>query len=597
MRRVLITSILLTITAAVCFAESGKRILTFPEDKSVGVIYIEAPASDPAITYDFVMLEPTNWEYLCQAQGQVTIEGAKRVSLFVNESGLEDLSWITALKPDDLYQLSLPQGAGDKHMPYISGLTGLKSLNLHPTNVTSIGIKSIEGLKNLEYIRVPERMDNSGLAVLAGLKSLKNIYFTNSRVTNSALANLEKLPELQYLSFTGDRQIVDNKGLAHLAQIKKLTHLLIAGKKFTSEALMYVKDIENLEFFQFVEETPTLTDGGLRYLANHQKLETLDLYHCTQITGRGLAYLKDLPSLKKLVINHSKINDEDLANLVGIKSLRHLELPMQITDKGLEYVGRMSGLTNLIASNCLNVSDTGIRSLSNLNNLKVLEIRGNKITDEGVGEITKHNGLVSLYLAGPLITNDGLAKLNSLKSLKKLSLYTENTDISAISRLNQLSDLRQLYIVQIRRGISNLDVSALKNLEILSIGLHVRDKTYFKDADLACLEKLGRLQQISLGPRQFSDSGMKYLTGLKNMQRLNIGGPKLTDEGLQYLKNMTKLSSLAISDGDITSKGLKFLEPLKNISYLNINSAYTFDPNSLMELRKKLPNLRTLQTS
>jgi Leucine Rich Repeat (LRR) protein len=79
----------------------------------------------------------------------------------------------------------------------------------------------------------------------------------------------------------------------------------------------------------------------------------------TEITDKGLEYLKDAKSLTRLHLERTKITDAGLANLAGLESLEYLNL------YGTE------------------VSDAGVQSLAGLKNLKRLYVWQTKVTEEG----------------------------------------------------------------------------------------------------------------------------------------------------------------------------------------------------------------------
>src|SRR3990172_224039 len=69
------------------------RIIQFPNDKSLGTLYIR----------DLNSHDEDSWEELGEACGNVTVPSSKEVSLQLQ---CDDLSSLKALRPDDLYELS-----------------------------------------------------------------------------------------------------------------------------------------------------------------------------------------------------------------------------------------------------------------------------------------------------------------------------------------------------------------------------------------------------------------------------------------------------------------------------------------------------------
>ena len=135
---------------------SKERILGFPKDRSLGMLKIQDVNTVRQIKdFHHWITKPDwwdfDWEYLCEAQGDVNIPVGKRAGLFItNPAAWRDLSPLKELKPDDLYILSISgcyqdvPRSRDKCMDHLKVLTGLKVLVLNHTNITNIGIQNIE---------------------------------------------------------------------------------------------------------------------------------------------------------------------------------------------------------------------------------------------------------------------------------------------------------------------------------------------------------------------------------------------------------------------------------------------------------------------
>lgn len=115
-------------------AESKERIVHFPEDKSMGMLYVLD--SDKVDTgngnYD-------DWQVLCEATGDITVPAGKALRLnLVKEAG-NDLSPLSLLEPDDLTMLYC-YGVEilDEQLKHISHLTGLQEIYMNDTGMREI---------------------------------------------------------------------------------------------------------------------------------------------------------------------------------------------------------------------------------------------------------------------------------------------------------------------------------------------------------------------------------------------------------------------------------------------------------------------------
>ncbi|MFC1676540.1 redoxin domain-containing protein [Planctomycetota bacterium] len=626
-RTILVTMLFFAVAATICPAKAADkaRVLHFPKDRSIGMLKIQGADTVRRIEDFYHSIGKTDWwnsdwEYLGEAMGDVTIPKGKRLALFVSKAAWRDLSPLSKLDPNDLYMLRLPGSMSesikpdDRCMQHIAGLTGLKVLVLHWTNIGSKGLQHLKNFKKLERLYLPDRTTNKGLSYIAELPSLKGLYFKGNRVTNVGLKYLAKLSSLEELELGGSQHISD-AGLIHLANLPKLRYLLLFGDKFTNQGLTYLKDIPNLRTL-LIGTITQMTDDGMAHVANLSKLERLGFNPMSQqgITDAGLTHLKKRRSLKKLDLSNAHITDAGLAHLSEIKSLEHLDLPWgfvnekgsmtyTITDKGLPYIGQLTKLKHLkfgATGEGGPISDTGLSYLTQLHSLEELTISGKNITDAGMSHISKLTNLKDLSLFGcPQVTNEGLTKLTALKSLRKLNLYETKVTISGLSQLNVLSELVLLDAKSIEQDNSVLNISGLTKLECLTINLNFYRKDGdlahdpIRDEDLACLKKLKNLKFLHISQTKYSmitDTGIAPLRDLINMANLAIGSPYLTDKSLSCLANMKTLNYLTIS-GNFTDEGLGYLEELKALQHLKIYSANNFSPAALKQLKDNLPNL------
>ena len=604
------------------------RIVHFPKDRSVGQLSIRdaGAARELKSWFHWTDIQGPSWEYLCEAQGDVHISPGKQLSLNVNQTAWRDLSWLSRLGPNDLYELGItvlltdPAKPSDECMIHIAHLTGLKSLCLDRTNVTDRGFEYIGNLMSLEYLHMPMQVTDKGMAYVAQLCSLKGLYFgqMGSQVSDAGLRHLAKLSSLQELALWGER--IGDTGLAHLRGLPRLEYLFLYGTHFTDKGCVHLKEIPSLKILSFYEGRCQITGAGLVDVSKIATLESLSLNVTGPITDDGIAHLSKMRSLKKLDIANSQITDRGLGYLSQIKTLETLNLPQRdqhITDVGLAHLGQMPNLKSLSVTEAhyaipaMNpdwYTDKGLAELANCRLLEELNIGSIGITDAGIDHIVKLNNLKKLMLFGcDNVTDAGLAKLTALKSLTNLYVADADISVKGLNNLKPMPYLTKLDVYPIKRNGAVLNISGLTAMEELHLSFEPNSQDSFVDADLKCLMELKRLRWLQIGPCNYTDKGLAYLAGLTNMERLGIGGSGLTDEGLKHLSNMKKLNLLSIvsgfdankggyvSGGNITDGGLRELEGLKLMSFLDIYSDNEFSDAALRRLWKELPNLFTLR--
>ena len=131
----------------------------------------------------------------------------------------------------------------------------------------------------------------------------------------------------------------------------------------------------------------SLTDEFLMHLRNNTNLETLRLGGCFQITDEGAAHLAGLSALKRLNLDDCAITDLALRHVAKLP-LRELYLGncRLITDRGMEVLGAETrDMRNLNLWGCENISDSGLKFLTSMTNLRKLCLEEcTRITDAGL---------------------------------------------------------------------------------------------------------------------------------------------------------------------------------------------------------------------
>jgi hypothetical protein len=465
--------------------EGESRVLHFPVDRSLGKLHVQDTGTIETPTHWWWGLN-TQWQYLAEAKGDVTVPAGKRLGLIVGQDGRTDLSPLAKLGPDDLYMLTT-KGAGDDCMTHISRLTGLKELILQDTGITNEGLRLLNRLKSLERLSfASKQLDDSGMAHIAELKSLKGLRFYSEKVTNDGLSHLSKLTLLEEL-FPSSRGGVDDEGLVHLTKLPALRYLLLAIGDFTENGLVHLKDIPSL-----------------------RKLDV----GCIEFSSEGLAHISRIPGLEDLTISHTVLSNEDLIPLKSMSSLKRLRLQQEwqqmgpdFTDEGLAHLSEVKSLESLLLYYG-NFTDKGLEYLSQLRKLKRLEIPNNTgFTDAGLGHLTKLRLLEELMLRANQFTDAGMVSVAKLTNLKRLRLW-------------------------VKSNITNNGLAYLTNLNKLS---YLRINGDFTDEGLTHVGSLDKLDYLEISG-DFTDAGLHHLEGLKLLTRLKIRSRnELSPQALQAL--------------------------------------------------------------
>ncbi len=162
----------------------------------------------------------------------------------------------------------------------------------------------------------------------------------------------------------------------------------------------------------------------------------------------------------------------DLTTLPRLKSVRVLDVgTRRLTDDDLAYIGGLPLLRVLIARDARGVTDEGLRHLSPLTNLRLLELPYTAITDNGLKALERHENIESLNLHGAPITGIGLEHLHELSRLRQLDVGRTLLGDATIAKLQEFKSLEflslrhtgitdeSLMVVQRLRKLSRLDIS------------------------------------------------------------------------------------------------------------------------------------------
>jgi internalin A len=244
-----------------------------------------------------------------------------------------------------------------------------------------------------------------------------------------------------------------------------------------------------------------------------------------------------------IALTGPKISDADLAPLDALDHVESVNLrAAAITDKALHHVGRFEGLERLNLAECKYIRGDGLRSLSRLHSLRVLDLSGTGITDDALFHLTKLRDLRTLVLRGTQIGDGAMHAIGMLPKIERLGL--DDTEVSDVG----LSELREL--------------AALKTINVR--------RTRVTDDGLRHLSRILTLERIGVAGTKVSNEGLHYLSGLPNVVYLDVAATRIDDSGIAQLLQMPKLEILTLSDTEISGKGLEMLTGLPTLRELHV---------------------------
>lgn len=260
-------------------------------------------------------------------------------------------------------------------------------------------------------------------------------------------------------------------------------------------------------------DSTKLTDEGVAALGRMPRLADVSFGLCDGVRGTGLSQWENVPALRVLYLNGTKLGPDALPIVARLSSLTTLGLDSltMMNDETLATLAPLKGLEQISVA-ATSVSGTGFSSLRGCTQMKSIQLQQDtplsgagltaiaasfpKLEDLRLGRTTALNGADLLPLA-------------ALKFLKYLEIPIPNLDETGMKSIGQISPLESLYI----------DGSAIPSKSI---------------ASLKPLKLLTRLVLINCP--NIDDTAIPLFKDLKGLTSLEIRGTAITDAGLAALQ-------------------------------------------------------------
>jgi hypothetical protein len=245
------------------------------------------------------------------------------------------------------------------------------------------------------YVAVKGPFTPAGLRSLAALDGLfaLNVHWTSAETTSRDLGLLSSLANLGFLAIDGD--LCDDEAMR---QIGRLPHVRM-----------------------LLAQEPAAGDEGFAGLSVSKTLEYLWTRQAPGLTGRGLAAMSAMPSLKGLAVSLKGVEDAALAALPRFPSLRAL-MPMDVADEGFRHVGACGRLEELWCMYCRESGDAATAFITRLP-LKIYYAGLTQITDVSLHLLSRMVTLERIQLHQCQgITDAGVQSLARHPHLRELSI-------------------------------------------------------------------------------------------------------------------------------------------------------------------------------
>jgi len=570
------------------------RVLSFPSGQCMGNLYLE-PETGPGWDPEHVGLLG-EWEYLSAAQGDVRVPEDRNVKLWVRLAlSPRESAKLLALNPQ-AHQLTI----ADRTRKDPDDLSGLSGLDPNDLFWLSVGTEM--------YLRAGA--DPRIFEPISRLTGLQILSLHSAGITDEGLEHLRSLRSLRGLELW--QASISNRGLAVLKDLPALEYLEL-DTGLTDEGLKQVAQLSNLRWLRIV--CGNMRGPGLAELAKLPRLERLCFCGCP-ISDRHIKYLEGLTQLKGLTLHGvDALTNASLASIAKLKNLEELHFIMaspKFTPAGVAHLKDLKNLKKIaFAQTWVGYAgeyygDEVVRQLAaNLPNLE--SIKGlSYLSAEGMKTLASFRNLKCLHVAlkdrrqgyyGPT----GLSHLASLGSLEELSISSGDALSEAdLACLEPLGRLKELHVWSKHLTDRNLaSISKLKQLESLTVFSSVTRSALNQ---LNGLSRLHHLQMVARPRRNAAktdpaDELMLDLSGLKKMKDMNLSGLQLQDSDLAFLKHLPLLENLSIQPiqpgSPLTGAFLRHLRELPELNRLYVSRLSGCTGEDMAHLNG-LPKLRNL---
>jgi beta-lactamase regulating signal transducer with metallopeptidase domain len=564
-------------------------------------------------------------ETLCLGLGELSDEaiealslmpGLKRLSLGAAAVTARDLGRLAGVSALERLRLS---GVNDEHLRQLSGLRGLRWLEVEGTGITDAGLAHLAHLRALERISVEApNATEAGGALLAGER--RHVH-TGRRGDEAepagALPRTEAGAGAAGGDAAGDRVLqfpdgpkeavvllyaedddvwspaaravapgtgVPAAGAVSVPAGERVVLSCASGAEPAVLSLLGPDDVYQLSLAYvddtWVVEVARLTGlnhlvvqevraapGGLSRLASLASLESVSL--AGPLTRSDLDWLGRLPAVRCLAIRSDHLAGGDLEQLAGLSHLEELTLDCdRLTDDDLRCLAGMRSLERLcLAGRPRDVKGAGLAHLAPVAGLRRLALLGAPLRTEagwrGLGALDQ---VEELMLRGDVFRHgdEGYAgvAMGSMASLKRVHVATGSGRLGLVSALG-LAEAAQLEELEL--GGTDVDAEAaaviarMPSLRSIAAGR-------FDPTPAAVAEALARggLQEIrARGPvAEFGNLGR-----IRSLRVLELRDVRVTREELTALNALTGLRLLCVGvapgPGALDLSGLRKLESLE----------------------------------
>ncbi|MEZ6062549.1 MAG: hypothetical protein R3C19_19575 [Planctomycetaceae bacterium] len=253
----------------------------------------------------------------------------------------------------------------------------------------------------------------------------------------------------------------------------------------------------------------------------------------------------------EMFFQRGQVTDEKLKTLTNLQNLRDLDLAYtEVTDDGLSQFEQLTSLARIDLTGT-KITDAGLEYIGRTPSLMELRLTNTRIGDPGLKTLTATaEKLRFVFLDGTDVGDEGLRQLSSMPSLEGVDLRgCRNITSAGVLHLAGLPNLKQLVVSETAVGDEFLsELPKFRQLIFLDVGPNVTE------AGRANLASLTELVAVRLSGPGVTDGVLKQLS-LPGLQEIRLDSTAVTDDGLSVLYGANDLRRLFLTSSMVTEDG------------------------------------------
>ncbi len=305
-------------------------------------------------------------------------------------------------------------------------------------SVSNLGIR-LSKLTNLTSLLLWDNyLTDSNAEYLASLVKLTSLNLNFNQIGDTGAMHLSHMRNLTLLNLSWNK--IGEAGANYLSKMTNLSTLRLGSNHLGDTGAMHLSSMRNLTSLELSNNQ--IGNSGVMHLSNLVNLTSLDLRY-NQIGGTGVMHLSNLVNLMSLELSFNQIRDTGVMHLSGLVNLTSLVLSYNlIGDTGVKYLSSLVNLTSLkLMGN--EIGDTGAKYLSSLVNLTSLDLSDNPLANQDANNLQDTNSLRHLVtltnLARLFVRRTGITSIAPLSDLPNLRLVDiRDTLVSDLKPLRKL---------------------------------------------------------------------------------------------------------------------------------------------------------------